>query len=107
MQRRVLALALVALFATPGCFVFDELSEGQKLMDQMSSKKEKPAEGVTPEQAAAQSLAEKKQRSKEYWATARTITPGTRDESIASCRIGGSVQFMKRDACLARGGTPK
>ena len=54
-------------------------------------------------------LRERKEKAKEYWEKARTITPGTRDEEsgISACQLGGSTQFMMKEQCLARGGVPK
>ena len=40
------------------------------------------------------------------WTTSKSINAAEIDDSIVSCRIGGSTQFMRRTDCVTRGGSP-
>jgi hypothetical protein len=108
-MHRVLAiLCLSALLAvTPGCFVINELNEGQKLMDQHmnngnNKKKADGAQVANTEEARSKAL----KRASKYWDKVRSIAPGSVSEGIVGCRVKGSTQFMTEEACLARGGSP-
>ncbi len=97
-MRRVIPLLLCCLFAS-GCFVFDELEAGDKVLDQLGPGKNAaaPAQPAPAPQAGAG-----------WWANAKSIgdTPAdTRDPAVA-CTIGGSMRFMRRSDCLSQGGQP-
>jgi hypothetical protein len=111
MQRKLLVLALsvaIGLVLT-GCWVFDEIDSGMEQIDKYaasnSSKgksKEKAETAAAPaprEDAVAEYF-----RKEDEAGTTRTISPGQVSEGIVKCRIGGSTQFMTKDACAARGG---
>jgi len=107
-MHRVLAiLCLAALLAvTPGCFVIDELNQGQKLMDQHmnngANKKKGEAQAANPDEARSQA----RERADKYWDKVRSIAPGEVSEGIVGCRLKGATQFMTEEACRARGGAP-
>jgi hypothetical protein len=42
-----------------------------------------------------------------WWQTARTLGSEQKNEDIIACQVGGRTEFMMRDNCLARGGTPE
>ena len=105
MRMRIIGVALLAV-ALSGCWVFDELNDGQKKMD-MYMKKSPSAEA----DAAATAAAGKPRapRATEYFANqknARTLTPGTVSTDIVGCKLKTGTQFMKTTDCVNRGGVP-
>jgi hypothetical protein len=42
-----------------------------------------------------------------WWQTARTLGSERMNEDIIGCRHGTKLEFMLKDDCLARGGTPE
>lgn len=106
MRVRVLGIVLLAA-ALSGCWVFDELEEGNKKIEMYTGK---GGMAVEPEQEPAAVPSGKRQRLGDYFANqknARTLTPGERSSDIVSCKLGGGTQFMKQSECLSRGGVPK
>ena len=98
MTRR-LAL-LVLCIGMSGCFVFDELDAGEKIMEQNA--KAKPA--AAPAQPAAAH-----QTGSGWWANAKSLrdTPAEPGNNPAvACAIGGSTRFMRKSDCLSQGGRP-
>lgn len=90
------------LLAGTGCFLDEidksmELYPGAKKTAKPEPKADAPGKGKdgAPTSAAA------------WWATARSIGPELADDTITSCTVGGRTEFMRRDNCLARGGTPE
>jgi hypothetical protein len=115
MIRRLLAALLVLALGMPlaGCWVIDEIDKGSALLDKHSNKANRAKrEAEEAEKTAAASPKAKKNAVDEYFrqeeadGTTRTFTPGTLSKDIVGCRVGGSVQFMKREQCAARGGQP-
>ena len=101
---RVLGFALLAA-ALSGCWVLDELDEGNKKMDLFMAKK--PGDEAPAEEAPA---APKGPRAADYFANqknARTFTPGTTSTEIVSCKLKSGTQFMKQEDCINRGGVPR
>lgn len=113
MARNLLALLCVLALSAPlaGCWVIDELDKGSDLMDKHSAKAGNDKKAAA-EAAAASPAAPKgnKNALNEYFqneeaeGTTKTFAPGTVSKDIVGCKIGGSVQFMKREQCAARGG---
>jgi hypothetical protein len=110
MPGRFLALACLLLLAPPlsGCWVIDEIDSGSKWMDDHSPK---GAKAETDEADAEAAVNSKKSISLDAYFTdqdkkgaTKTFTPGQVSEGIVACKLGGSTQFMTRDACAARGG---
>jgi hypothetical protein len=97
----LLALGLASL---PGCFVFDELDAGMEKIDRASAKKKTEPEPAPV--ASAGTDAETEGRRRSLWEGGRSLNPHEKSDAIARCTLGGSVQFMTRDDCLARGGDP-
>lgn len=112
--RAILAAALLglALGGASGCFVFDELDSGMEKIERSSTrKKTEPAPSPTPaasdEDGGGGGLAgaaDALRRS--LWEGGRSLNPHEKSAEIARCELGGGVQFMTRDDCLARGGRP-
>jgi hypothetical protein len=104
MRIRVLGMALLAA-SLSGCWVLDELDEGNKKIEMYTSK------GMAVEAEEPEPLpAGKRQRIGEYFANqknARTLTPGQLSSDIVSCKLASGTQFMKQTECISRGGVPK
>ena len=103
MRMRIFGMALLAVTLS-GCWVFDELSEGNKKMDLYMKKKPdaeasgQPASGRPRPPRAAEYFASQK--------NARTLTPGTISKDIVGCKLKTGTQFMKATDCVNRGGVP-
>lgn len=110
--RSIPALALLLGLALPlslglsGCFVFEELSKGQEIMDKHGMGGSGKAETEEPPSTARRGEGDEGAPRKSLWEGGRTLDPKERDGDIARCTLGGSVQFMRKSDCLARGGTP-
>src|SRR5437667_12410943 len=93
---------LVLCVCVSGCFVFDELDAGDKIMEQNA--KAKPAAAAPAQPAAAH------QGGSAWWANAKSLSdtpaePG-KDPAVA-CTVRGSTRFMRKSDCLSQGGQPK
>jgi hypothetical protein len=98
MIRRIVLL-LACAFAS-GCFVFDELDSGTKIMEQNSAKK--------PEAAPAQK-GPAAQTGSGWWANAKSLNgPPSNDGNnpAVACKIGAATRFMRKADCLSQGGHP-
>jgi hypothetical protein len=110
MRRFLLASLILCLSTSSGCMVLDEMDAAAAKMP--TSKKEKLAKKKSREagrqQATAGATAENPivEQTKEWWKRASSLAPTELEASIVSCRLSGGTQFMSRDDCLARGGTP-
>jgi hypothetical protein len=100
--RSLVLVSALALAGGVGCFLDEidksmELYPGHKKTAKPEPKADAPGKGNdgAPQSAAA------------WWATARSIGPELHDDTITSCTLGGRNEFMRRDNCLARGGTPE
>jgi len=99
MIRRI-ALLVLCMCMT-GCFVFDELDAGEKIMEQNAAAKPAPA----PAQPAAAH-----QTGSGWWANAKSLRDAPADsgnDPAVACEIGGSTRFMHKSDCLSQGGHPK
>lgn len=114
MARRLIALLCTIALAAPlaGCWVVDEIDKGSKLMEQHSAVQNKKKKEESAEAAAAPAVPAGSRhavddyfRNEEEDGTTKTFSPGTMSKDIVSCKVGGSVQFMKREQCAARGGS--
>ena len=98
---RLAPLLAAALLAATGCF----LGEIDKSMARYEGNKKPAAGGGAPAKAAPGAApAPGAPAGPSWWQTARTLGSEPMDASIAGCRLGGRVEFMRRDDCLARGG---
>lgn len=103
---RLIAVATLALALT-GCWVLDELDDGNKKMDLYMKKK--PEQEEPPAAPLASLPTGKRQRVGDYFASQKnpkTFTPGSVSSDIVKCKLGGATQFMKQTECLSRGGSP-
>jgi predicted cobalt transporter CbtA len=104
---RSLFAALFALAAT-GCFVFDEIDNAgtfEKASPPGAKAAAAPKPGAAPANAAAKPAAPSGDA---WWKTASSVTSEEMDDSaIAKCSVNGRIEFMDRDDCLSRGGTPQ
>ena len=92
---------LVICVCVSGCFVFDELDAGEKIMEQNAPAK--PA--AAPAQPAAAP-----QTGSGWWANAKSLSDTPADsgaDPAVACEIGGSMRFMRKSDCLSQGGRPK
>ena len=111
MRLRLLALALVAQLVS-GCFVFDELDKGNKILDQNSATrndKVKAKEAEAAKAAAPGKQADPKAEKKSWWERARTISAADKaptDDPHVRCRIQGKERFMLQSDCVTQGGQP-
>jgi hypothetical protein len=99
-MRRLLLL-LVPLFAV-GCFAFDEIDKGQKEMDRYGGR----SKGKAEEEAAKSDELSPKERARQWWDKARTLTPREEDApgDIVSCKVGGAIRFTTETDCRNVGG---
>lgn len=98
MIRRIALLALCVCVS--GCFVFDELDAGEKIMEQNAAAK--PA-------AAPAAPAAAHQTGSGWWANAKSLSDTPADAGAnpaVACTIGGSTRFMRKSDCLSQGGRP-
>jgi hypothetical protein len=97
---RWFVLLLACSFAT-GCFVFDELDKGAKIMDQHTPKK--AAEAPPAQKAPAQT-------GSGWWANAKPLSGPPSDADgknpAVACKVSGSTRFMRKADCLSQGGQP-
>jgi len=105
-MRAFLALILVSALCS-GCFVFDEIEKGQEIMAAHSPNSE-PGKGGASDSSASPKTAREKLA--EYYAKQRaraSSAPKSEDpaDAVGSCRVHGSVQFLRRADCKLRGGT--
>ena len=111
MWRPALFRACLLLLAGPlsGCWVIDEIDAGRDLMEKHSPKsaaEKEPKEpaGAKPAAAGGKDAIDTYFRGEEEDGTTKSFAPGAVSEGIVACKLGGSVQFMKREQCAARGG---
>jgi len=112
-----LLLAAAATIAASGCFVGDEIDSASNMLGKDKSRQKAPAAGESkpgakPEKGTAVASAKDAGKGvvatgKEWWAKATTLGSEEMSGDIAGCRLGGRVEFMLRDDCLARGGVPE
>ncbi len=98
---------LAASFVLCGCFVFEELEAGEKLMEQNSPRAAAKAEEAA--KAATDGGAPAKPAGAAWWSEARSlgrVPEAAPDDPNApvSCRIQGAVRFMRRADCHSQGG---
>ena len=103
-----ICLALI-LLGSSGCMVLEEIDAASAKMP-ASSKKPK-AESKTAKAPAASSASEKRnallEESKQWWDKAPSLAPTEVEASVVRCRLRDGTQFMSKDDCLSRGGTPQ
>jgi hypothetical protein len=115
-----LALTASLAIATTGCFALDEMDKsakldnsysapGAKVVAKTAGAAEPGAAKAKPGAAPAANAAAKpaSPTGDAWWRTASSVTSEEGDSSITSCALGGRSEFMQRDDCLARGGTPQ
>ena len=88
--------------------VMDEIdSAAAKMPATKNSKVEKPAETSDPANTALEAKNALLKQSKEWWNKASSLSPNTVSPGIVRCKLPSGTQFMDRDACRSRGGTPQ
>jgi hypothetical protein len=110
-------IASLLLGAATGCFVGDEIDKASALNNGPGAggPKAPTAPGAAPTASARPATAKPGTAAakpaapagKTWWETARSLTSEESDEAIARCELAGRAEFMLRDDCLARGGTPQ
>lgn len=86
-----LMLGLALTLGTSGCW----LDEIDKSVEALSGPKKKPKVEAKENAPATPASG---------WQSATSLGNELSDESIVSCKLGDSVQFMSRDDCLSKGG---
>jgi hypothetical protein len=109
LRLRLLGLGLVALLASTGCFVFDELDHGKEIMDSHSPKKNAQAgsETAAAKPAAANQEGTPQEREKKWWASATSLSSADqapKEDPHVRCKIEKKERFMLRSDCLSQGG---
>jgi hypothetical protein len=112
---RILAVALVA-FLGSGCFAFEEIEAGEKLMDKhyAGSRKEPPrrqAEEPAPDAGPVDRLRHRAERTadqlRHWWA--KLSLPGAEssedDDQLVRCTVEGRTHYARMADCRARGGS--
>ncbi len=116
---------ILALLASPtltGCFAFERIDSGLSEMEERAAKRKKNknasenlhAKHPPPEAAPAATkpggaqamIAEVQASVREWWGSARSITPGEESDSgLVACQLNGQTAWMLEHECAARGGT--
>jgi hypothetical protein len=113
MRLRLLAVLLVSFLAS-GCFVFDELDKGNKILDTNFSHhageqpKDKDAATTADAKGAAKpNPNDPKEKAKSWWQGAHTLSRAdekpSKDPNV-KCDIGGKVRFSRQSNCVSQGG---
>ena len=109
-MRPLAPLALAALLAlSTGCFVFDEIDKGQKIMEQHSGRGAHPpadAEPAVDEGSGEDEGQGLLARLQAFWEERRAGSEPERspDDEIVTCELGGDTTFTYESDCLSRGG---
>ncbi|MDH3521811.1 MAG: hypothetical protein OEM49_15290 [Myxococcales bacterium] len=104
------AIALAAVFLLSGCFVWDELEQGEAILDAHSPNrnKRKKEEEAARAEAEAEKQPSASQRMAEWWDGARSLGPRPDDppssDPLVSCQLPGGTRFTKLSECRIRGG---
>jgi len=91
---------ILALGLWNGCAIVEEIDKigggGEEIADDQS------------DESCAQDLQSEACTNKpvNWWANAKTLSSDEMKTDIVNCRVGGATQFMSRQNCFARGGTP-
>lgn len=109
LRLRLAALALVASLGS-GCFVFDELDKGNKILDEHSPTRNAAAKKKQEEAAKAAAPAKAEDPNapkKSWWERARTISAADKpqsDDPHVRCQLRGKERYMTQSDCLTQGG---
>ena len=110
MRLLLVTLLALGLSTTTGCMALDEIDKANAQMKSKARNAGKtktaasaPADGSDAALEKARALLEP---SLEWWESASSFSAAEVDASVVRCDVGGSVQFMSRDDCRVRGGTP-
>lgn len=102
---------LLCLSTSSGCMVMEELDNAAAKMPNTKTSKASEADAKAQGTAATASARAKAnaliRKSQRWWGGATSLAPTNLESSIVSCRLRGATQFMSRDDCLSRGGTPR
>lgn len=110
---RSAALLAALLLLVPGCFVFEELEAGRKIMEQHSPKTAaKKPEPAAPAASAPSGAGDDGGLLAQLqgWLAERSARTGAErpqhdpDDVPVRCRIGGSTRFVRKSDCQLRGG---
>jgi hypothetical protein len=104
----------VLLATAPGCFVFDEIDKASELSNGPAESAPATAKAGTTKPGVAKAGAAPgggaspaAPSAKSWWQTARSLGSEESEAGISRCELSGRTEFMLRDDCLARGGSPK
>jgi hypothetical protein len=110
-----IALSLLAAIFLSGCFVLDELDQGDALIEKHSSgwREEKKLREKAEEEAAAGSSNSPstswegvKEKAQKWWQNALEEEAVTADPNdiVIRCEVGGQIHFLRESDCGLRGG---
>ncbi len=110
-MRRILVVALLASLCQ-ACFVLEEIDKGHQLMEQHSPRaremkaQEEADAGPRTARAGAKQEEGTLDGLKKWWKKKREPAPPKRDpdDVVVSCRIGGTLHYMRKSDCMLRGG---
>lgn len=113
-MRRLLTLALaLPLVFGSGCFVFEEIDEGMKIMEAHTpeaNKKKQQAAAAAAATPGGKPSPSYNQMVTEWWKDATTLStepsPEVAADPLIPCKHAGKTVYTKRSDCLARGGQP-
>ena len=94
----MLAVLAFAVCLLSGCSVLEEIKS--------LGGDEVAAEGGSDEGCEKDSQNEACPKTANGWSNVTSLSSDQMKADIVSCRLGDATQFMIRDRCIARGGTP-
>jgi len=115
MRRFCAGLCLLAAAClASGCFVFDELDAGQKIMDQHRARKNKTEQDTPQAKPSEDESPGLVAKVKDWWsglgegggtaASRDTSPPPHPDDVLGTCDLGGGLTFMRKFDCQRKGG---
>ena len=87
--------------------VLDEVDAASAKMGPAKKAKTEPNVETTTASAVAAKDNPILKQSKQWWKQATSLAPTGIDSTIVKCRFGQDTQFMSKDDCLSRAGTPQ
>lgn len=106
MRIRPHLLLAFCLITSSGCMALDELDKASAKMKRAPGKTVNSAK-AEPDIAAPDAPNPLVEQSKEWWSSATSLSTKNVNSSIVRCRLPAGTNFMSKDDCLGRGGSPE
>jgi hypothetical protein len=110
----VLALAGILGAGLEGCYACSEIDKAMQAPGvnqapprSAAAPADAPQAAAAPGQPGAKPAAPAGPIGLDWWKTATTLGQKPSDATIGRCKLGDRVEFMRRDDCTGRGGTPE